>query len=161
MKHLVWIYTAMSKQANFCYHSVPVAAPSDWKITRSFAELSSKMWVSTDVCWRDGGMDPGVRAPHFHLINIWNNMQTPQLHSLSLSHTPPKLLSHQIGWGGGGRGRMWHQLVISSDKETCWMCFCIKKNLIPCFADFSCSQCSRSCLCFKVFSRSFPFFFSN
>lgn len=55
---------------------------------------------------------------------------------------------------------MWHQLVISSDKETCWMCFCIKKNLIPCFADFSCSQCSRSCLCFKI-SKVLPFFFAK
>lgn len=151
-----------ANRLTFCYHSVPAeqAAPWSWKTSRSFAELSSKMSVSADAFWfplnqRDWGTDPGGRAPHFHLIKIWNNMQTPQLHSLSLSLSHPSHYSCLTRLVEGG-GRMWHQLVISSDKETCWMCFCIKKNLIPCFADFSSSQCSRPCLCFKIF-KVFPF----
>lgn len=45
-------------------------------------------------------MDPGGRAPHFHLIEIWNNMQTPQLHSLSLCLTPPITLVSPDWWRG-------------------------------------------------------------
>lgn len=46
MKHRVRAYTAMSKQANLAI-TVPVgqAAPLAWKITRSFAEFSGKMWI--------------------------------------------------------------------------------------------------------------------
>lgn len=153
-----------ANRLTFCNPSVPVgqAAPLDWKITRSLAEFSSQIWVSgrTGVFWfslngRDRGMDRGVRAPHFHLNNTWNNMQLrPTTFSLSLSHPPPVSLVSPDRWRGGGR--MWHQLVISSDKETCWMCFCIKKNLIPCCADFSCAQFSGSCLRFKIF-KVLPF----
>lgn len=85
----------------------------------------------------------GAQLPdHFHqwrrreahplpLIHLRNEEPPlpPCTHSPSLTHThAPPIISmfHQIG--GGVLGRMWDQLVISSDKETCWMRCSIKKT---------------------------------
>lgn len=56
--------------------------------------------------------------PHYRYILTLTHTRTHTSHCPSV---PPD-------WGRGA-GRMWDQLVISSDKETCWMCSCIKKNL--------------------------------
>lgn len=48
---------------------------------------------------------------------------------------------------------MWDQLVISSDKETCWMCSCIKKKFTSLILLLLCGLCSSGSLTFQALWR--------
>lgn len=77
---------------------------------------------------------PPVKAPDPRLLLLIHlrNKTPPHHHyilSFSLTHTHTSHYPSITPDWRRGLGRMWDQLVISSDKETCWMCWCIRKSL--------------------------------
>ena len=101
-----------------------------WALTseplRTEDQLSSARRSTPPVDVRER---PHSLYPLLILLRNKINPPPPQ-HTHSLPHTHPHLpLPLPLDWGGGGQAGCEDQLVISSDKETCWMCSCIKKKV--------------------------------